>query len=287
MKKEIILGLLLFTSVSSNAGMTVCNRFSCWDSYSHDPQEILNALTQLFTGGKKELLFCMADYQTKNCYESPIVFGGRTNLALVNFRVPFARIYQVQLANGGVQAVLDYQIQANQYYPVCSASDSSLNFSVSGRGDFVLNSPNFNCRITELGETKMSMQFSFDYLDLEKGRLGGTYQASVQGDVIGGGSGYAVLQFSEQRAVELPRRVPAEYVPQAGYGAGAPYGSDMPVMAQEEYPSAYPNAAQQAHVRTPNQESKLVDWDWDNIKDKWEKFSTKFMKILYLEPVDD
>lgn len=281
MKKEIVLGLFLLTSVSSHAGMTICNRFSCWDSYSHNPQEVLNALTPLFAGGKKELLFCMADYQTKNCYDSPILFGGQTNLATVDFRMPFARIYQVQLDNGGVQAVLDYQIQANQYYPVCSAADSTLNFSVSGRGDFVLNSPDFTCRITELGQTKMSMQFTFDYLDLEKGRLGGTYQASVQGDVIGGGSGYAVLQFSEQRAVELPRRRPAEYIPQGNNETG------FPVASQEAYPTAYPNAEQNAHIRTQNREAKLVDWDWDNIKDKWEKFSTKFMKILYLEPLDD
>ena len=37
----------------------------------------------------------------------------------------------------------------------------------------------------------------------------------------------------------------------------------------------------------PSKGGKLVDWDYDNIKEKWGNFKTKFMKILYLEPLDD
>ena len=37
----------------------------------------------------------------------------------------------------------------------------------------------------------------------------------------------------------------------------------------------------------PGEEPKLVDWDMDNIAEKWDNFKTKFLKILYLEPTDD
>ena len=115
MKKEIILGMLLLTSVSSQAEMTICNRFSCQESSSYDSQEVLDALAQVFSDGKKELLFCTANEKTKKCDEKSLSFLGRTNLMSVEFEIPFARIYQIQPSENIIQLVLDYQIQANQY----------------------------------------------------------------------------------------------------------------------------------------------------------------------------
>ena len=268
MKKGIVFVLFLLASVSSEAGMTICNKYSCENASSYDPQEVLDALSQVFSNNKKQLVFCSANEQTKQCNNQPITFGGRTNLMSVEFAIPFARIYQVQPENDALQLVLDYQVQTNRYYPICSPSNTTLSLSLSNQGDFLLDSSNFDCRITDLGDTKMGIRFILDYLDLGKGRLGGKYQAAVRGSVVGGGRGYAVLQLSDQREIELVRRVPT---------AG---GTNYP---QEEMPALDADAA----YGTPGGESKLVDWDWNNIKSKWSNFKTKFMKILYLEPLDD
>lgn len=273
MKKGIIFGALLLLSTSLSAEMLICNRFSCQPSKVYDTQEILNAVGQMLYGGQKELVFCEADQYNKTCQDRPITFSGRTNLMAVQFKIPFARVFQVNLDQGALQMQLDYQLLANQYYPVCKPVNSTLSYSTSSQGDFVLNSPEFECQITELGSSKMNVRFTLDYMNVDEGVFGGTYQTTVKGDVLAAGSGYALLQLSDKRSVKMPRPKPMDFV------------------AEElEHPDPIPlrlTTPLNPYQTRPEKEPKLVDWDWDNIKEKWNSFSTKFMKILYLEPLDD
>ena len=131
-----------------------------------------------------------------------------------------------------------------------------------------MESLNFGCRITDLGEAQMGIRFALDYLNLEKGILGGRYQTSVRGSVLGGGSGYALLHVSEKREIELPRRVPTGNI-----------SGDIDGYTGMQALNTRRNAS--------NTEPKLVDWDWNNIREKWNNFKAKFLKILYLEPVND
>ena len=264
-KEKILFATLLLASVSSQAGMTLCQKYSCQKMDSYVPQEMLNAMTQMFMSGEKELLFCMSDKETRKCSGKPLSFSARTNLMYVDLQIPFARISNIQKQRGVIQMSLDYQIKANQYYPTCVAPRSSLAFNVSKGGDFQLSSPPFSCRMTELGETKMSLSFSLDFVDLDTGRLGGTYQTSVQGDLLGGGTGYALLRLTDQRVVELPRLTPTEFVSEDGY-----------------HLNIDKNGIHQGYRKN----NQLVDWDWDNIKEKWNNFKEKFLKILYLEPLE-
>ena len=68
-KEKLLFATLLLASVSSQAGMTFCHQYSCRKVDSYVPQEMLNAMTQMFMNGEKELLFCMADKETKKCYD--------------------------------------------------------------------------------------------------------------------------------------------------------------------------------------------------------------------------
>ncbi len=268
MKKGIIFGALLLFSTSSISGMTICNKYACQPSNKYDSAEILDALGQIFSGKQKELVLCVADPYTKTCLgDKPISFSGQTNWMSVQFQIPFIRILQVQPSNGSLQLLLDYQIQANQYYPICKPANSTLSFSVSNQGDYLLDSPSFNCRMTELGDTNVKIHFTVDYMNLDKGYLGASYHSMVKGDVVGGGTGYVLMKISEKRSIELPRPIPADFVSEDGYRL-----------------SARPDGTYRSYS---NQEPKLVDWDWDNIREKWNNFKTKFLKILYLEPLDD
>lgn len=266
MKKGIIFGALLLLATSLQAKMLVCNRYSCQSSQSYDTQEIMNVVGQMLYGKQKELVFCEADSSSKTCMDKPITFSGRTNLMAVQFEVPFVRVLQVGARQGALELLLDYQLQANQYYPVCKSVLSTFSYSTSSQGDFVLNSPEFNCLITELGSSQMSIRFTLDYMNIDTGVFGGTYQAIVKGEVLGGGSGYALLQLSDKRSIEMPRPIPTDFVFEDG-GIGT--------------------TSSRLRQKNSDKEAKLVDWDWDNIREKWDNFSTKFMKILYLEPLDD
>ena len=264
MKKGLIFGTLLLLSAYSHAGMTICNKYSCQPARAYDSQEILNALAQTFFGEQKELVFCEANEQDKTCENRPITFMGQTNLMSVQFQIPFVRILQLSVTDDALQLLLDYQLQANQYYPTCSSVNSTLTFSVSNQGDFLLTTPDFNCRVTELGNTTLGLRFTLDYLDLDKGVIGAKYQSTAKGDVLGGGTGYTLMKLSKLRSIEMPRPLPTEFVSEDGYRM---------------------NAQGQVHGRRVLGNG-LVDWDLDNIKVKWNSFKEKFLKILYLEPLE-
>ena len=128
-------------------------------------------------------------------------------------------------------------------------------------GSVQLNSPDFGCRITELGKTQLSFRFDLDYIDLDSGRFGGTYQASVSGDVLGSGSGYVLLQLNEDRSLTEERPLPTDLLSAADTDRKTGRSSDR-------------------------SSGRLFDWDWDNIKVKWNNFKEKFLKVLYLEPLE-
>ena len=256
MIKKIIFGTLLLFSVSSQAELMVCNKYSCQDMGKYNPQEVLDVFAQSFSDGAKELVLCSANKEDKTCLDSPITFEGKTNMMSVQFRIPFIRILRVWPESGNVRLSLDYQIQANQYYPVCSPARSSLNFSLSDQGDFVLSSPDFDCRMTELGQTKVRMVFTIDYLNLDKGLIGATYQSLVRGDVLGGGTGYVLMHVSNLRSIKMPRPMPTDFVSEDGY---------------------YVGLGANGQVKHRGSRSGLVDWDWDGIKKKWNSFYEFFV----------
>ena len=257
-KNGILFSVILLSGVSAHAATVICHSGSCRPITDYEPGQISSQLEEMFYKGARELLFCESDAATKKCQKKPISFPARTNLAYIDFQIPFARVSQIRNDGMNLKMVMDYQVKANQYYPACSGSDSSLILGTNWGGSIQLVSPLFKCRVTEMGATQVSLRFDLDYVDLDAGRFGGTYRVAVRGDVLGNGSGYALLQLTEERAIKQERPLPTD-----------PLTSDRTIGGSSDRGSG-----------------QLFDWDWDNIKVKWNAFKEKFLKILYLEPIE-
>lgn len=328
MKKGIIFGVVLLLSISLQAKMLICDSSSCQSMKSQDVSQVLDAVKKTFSGGQKEMVFCEADQYSKSCTNQPITFSGRTNLMGVHFQIPFVRILYVKSEKDTLQMLLDYQVRANQYYPVCKPVNSVLNYSKENFGNFILSSFDFECQVTELGTSKMNVHFIFDYMDVDKGVLGGVYQFTINGDVHAKKTGYALLQITKMREIIASRITPTNLIFDAEYLTNINQTDEVSVNKEAleisdihqvdedqlnqniafsvDVNPGEENSEQEAiqianmepekevfiesnqpelHQGNSEREAKLVDWN--NIKKKWDSFSTKFMKILYLEPLDD
>ena len=95
-KNGILFGFVLLAGISANASTSICYGGACRLITDYEPKEISSQLEEMFYKGARELLFCAADGQTKKCQNKPISFSARTNLAHIDFQVPFARISQVK-----------------------------------------------------------------------------------------------------------------------------------------------------------------------------------------------
>ena len=263
MMKSFFFLIALAGAVSAEAGVNVCHKNGCQMMSSYQPAQIMDSLSGMFSLDTRQIVFCEADPNTKICRGQPLSFLGRSNLMHTAFQIPFPRIEQKKKDNLSVQLVLDYQLKVNQFYPECMPSPSVLSLGLSWGGDIRMVSPKFECRVTELGNTYMTLDFQVDYLDLENNRLGAYYKAVVEGDILAGGTGYVVMQPSTKRAPDIKRIQP----------------TDLGVVP-EQYTA-------EISYRPPEESKSIVDWDWEDWKKGWNSFTDKFWKILYLEPLDD
>jgi len=265
MKILKILAVLFFAAfvMKGAIGMAgvaqICNQEVCQPITYFEQQQVLEKLTLMFKKNANQVLMCSADSVAKKFLNHPLTFSGQTNMMQVDFQVPFVRILQKERLENGLALALDYQIKANEKYPACSASIS--HFTLFPKGEIILTSPSFECQATELGKTLLAFQFKIDYINFETGWLGAFYEASTSGDVLGEGSGYVMMQVSSERSIQLKRRQPT-------------YDENRTRFRSE---MGRENSAQ----------GKLTDWDWDHIREKWNNFKEKALKIIYLEPMDD
>ena len=259
--KAVLFFVALFMKGTVGAAgiVQICNQEMCQPITYFEQQQVLEKLTLMFKKNADQILICAADSVAKKCLDHPLTFSGQTNMMHVDFQLPFIRILQKERLENGLALALDYQIKANEKYPVCSASVS--HFTLFPKGDIVLTSPSFECQATELGKTLLAFQFKIDYVNFETGWVGAFYEASSSGDVLGEGSGYVMMQVSSERSIQLKRRQPT----------------------YDENRTRFRSAT----GREDSAQGKLVDWDQDNLKEKWNRFKEKFLKILYLEPMDD
>lgn len=261
-KSGIIFAALLIKGTVGYASVAqICNQEICQPITSFEQESVLKKLTEMFKNNANQILVCSADASTKKCLNQPLTFNGQTNMLQVVFQVPFIRILQKERLENGFSLFLDYQLKANEKYPKCSPKVS--HFTLFPKGEIRLTSPSFECHATELGNTFLAFQFRIDYINFDTGWLGASFEASSSGDVIGGGSGYVMMQLSSERSIQLKRLQPID----DGYH-----------IDRDHLSGAYTSS---------HEAGKLVDWDKENIKDKWNSFKEKFLKILYLEPIDD
>ncbi|MGN0919615.1 MAG: hypothetical protein ACI4OR_02505 [Alphaproteobacteria bacterium] len=266
-KIKILFVALLMTGITAHAAaVQICNEEICQPITSFEQQQVMEKLVAMFQNKTNQILICAADPFQKRCLNQPLTFQGQTNLMHVDFQVPFVRVLQKERLENALVLTLNYQVKANEKYPLCSASVS--HFTLFPKGEIELTSPSFECHATELGNTFLAFQFKIDYINFETGWLGGRYKVSSSGDVLGQGSGYVMMQVSAERTIQLKRRQPVDSLETTGNYPGH-FRSDF----SDDSPSS--------------SAGKMVDWDWDNIKEKWTHFKEKALKVIYLEPIDD
>ena len=277
-KTGSVLGCVLFLTTVANAGVSICYQEECHPMVTYNQQQVMAQLKEIFINDKHALLFCESDSKDRKCSGDPISFAGHSRVMEIDFQIPFARVSQIKQKDNSIEMVLDYQVKANQFYPLCVAPQSSLNLIDSWGGALQLVSPSFKCRLTDLGTTQMELKFDVDYINLDRGVFGGTYRVNVYGDVVAEKSGYVLFQLTNERVVEMPRPVlgkaPSEELTVKSNMETDVAIDDMKLNVEEE-------------ISTPVQENPPAESTPTNWGAKWDSFKKRFLKILYLEPLDD
>lgn len=206
MKKLLLFftSLIACQSVQANTFATqVCYGRVCQPMSFSSKESVMNELNSLFMGNIHEILFCEANPATRTCQKEGLQFSGQTAHIGMEMSLPFARVVHAQATDQGLDLAMDYQIQANGAYPVCTLSTGSVSFY---QGIMQLESRDFSCQLTQ-GSTKVSVHFQLDFVDFEQKRMGAYYTISSQGEANLNGSGYTLMRLSKNRHMIEQRSV--------------------------------------------------------------------------------
>ena len=200
-----VTALATSTTMASTYPTQICRGRACQPVSFSPRAQLMDEIETLFPSNIQQIVFCQADPASRTCLQDGLEFFGYSSASTVRFNVPFARIVHVEPRSNGYGLTLDYQVQANGFYPTCTVSDGSL--SLYQRGIMQLTSPLFSCQLTHSGTSRISLQFQLDYVDFAQRRMGAFYTAYVDGEIIGSGSGYALLRLSPERRIVEQRPI--------------------------------------------------------------------------------
>lgn len=289
------------TADASTYPTQICRGRACQPVSFSPKNQLLDELATLFPSTVQQIVFCQADPASRTCIKDGLEFFGYSSAATIRFNVPFARIVHVEPRSNGYGLTLDYQVQANGFYPTCTVSDGSL--SLYRRGIMQLSSPLFSCQLTRSGTSRISIQFQLDYIDFEQRRMGAFYTTYVDGEVIGSGSGYALLRLSKERRIMEQRPITpdpwkaGQATPMMRLRSGQ---VAMPNMLGGDMMNSYniqTNQAQWGIDSVDSQASGMGGWYLNNAgaytpmaapdttwRGKLSNYWDKLLKIIYLEP---
>lgn len=175
----------------------VCAAGECGPaSQRYTATEMLAGLYELHKRSEgRDYTICESDPAGRNCVSEGVgyfVMGGPIPGRGSQKQGRYANV-QYDAANHAVIATASNQLLFIGTPLACA--DTKHILTVRSADEIVGADENYYCNWAGVGNMTASFNFVVDYVDLDKGRLGGYWQHGVAGTGAGKGAGYAILQF--------------------------------------------------------------------------------------------
>ncbi len=194
----------------TNGTILVCKANQCVQTNHNMSREYLtnqiSALTQANSG--QYLDVCEADSTTHQCVRKGISFPVQSPVIQTNVSISKARLIESRAVKDvpGLDLLIDYKVRAGDTFPRCQTALSRIGIVHAGSSEMM--SPQFNCKLTETGNTTFSLAYHVDYIDFDQGVIGAAYTAAADNVLSGAGAGYILLDFAKGVQMEPTETFP-------------------------------------------------------------------------------
>src|SRR3989338_146085 len=167
-------------------------------SQSRTTDETLNAVYQLLKHNDgKDFKYCSATPADRSCTGNSsswchFVMGGPIPGAGYSTGGRFKAV-GLDTAGHRVTTTFTEHSMWNGAPNVCQDGDSAV--TVTSADEVTVKHANYYCNWMGIGNMASSFVMAIDYIDLDKGRMGGYWAHAVVGTGGGRGTGYAIMQF--------------------------------------------------------------------------------------------
>ncbi|HSC66889.1 MAG TPA: hypothetical protein VLC79_04310 [Cellvibrio sp.] len=163
---------------------------------AYSTEALLTQLHQLFKANEGgQIGFCKADKTTRECKKKKVchfvmggIIPGSGCANGISFHAP-----EVNLQTAEISMKADMPLTFIKTPLACTTAESSL--SIRSANDIRLELKPHFCSWMAVGAMSAKFSFAVDFINLERGEIGGYWKHSVKGTGLGSGSGYLLLQF--------------------------------------------------------------------------------------------
>ena len=198
---SFIVGLLSISTAHAAAmvadSVLVCRSRQCAPAEKIMSREFLyNQFGSLFQNNiNQSVLFCEADPTVRVCLNDGIhmdIIAGVTQGIL---NIPEMILLDAKACPdfNGYTFVADYKMTVNDTYPQCQAALNKM--VINNSDDISIQTPGFECRITQNGITLINASYVIDYIDFDYGIVGAYYTIAAGQVSKGGNTGYMLFRF--------------------------------------------------------------------------------------------
>lgn len=191
---------LITTQTLAQNSVLVCRARQCAEaSYAMSQGFLFNKIDQMMKRNVgKAVLLCEADPVSHVCLTQGLEIQTQAAFEPVAIKIDGLELTDSQLVSGqtALNMVFDYKVKANETFPKCQLGISQLNVQAVDKVD--LATDDFNCQITETGNTALNATYNIDYLDFDYGFIGAYYTIGVGEAVKGDKTGYVLMRFTDK-----------------------------------------------------------------------------------------
>lgn len=177
--------------------INICSGEQCLPAdKAYTTEALLTQFQQLFkTNEGAQIGFCKADNKTRECKAKKVchfvmggIIPGSGCAKGISFHAP-----EVNSQTAEINMTADMPLTFIKTPLACATAESRL--SIRSANDIRLELKPHFCSWMVVGAMSAKFSFAVDFINLERGEIGGYWKHSVKGTGLGSGSGYLLLQF--------------------------------------------------------------------------------------------
>lgn len=195
--------LFATATIAQTPSILICRAKQCVEARQTVSREYLfNQVSQLLDKNiGKDISLCEADPTTRVCLTSGISFPAHSQTIQTSISISAIKLIDAKILPNvtGIDLILDYKIKAGDTFPRCQTALSRL--GVMSSDNIQTMSPQFNCHLTETGNTVLSIVYNIDYIDFDYGMVGAHFSAASGQSILGGKTGYALMRFTHSAPI--------------------------------------------------------------------------------------
>ena len=200
----IIISSFFITSCSSNKALqnpvkevTVCSAAKCLPAtQTYSSEKLLRIFQELIKANDAQKIpICSADAKSHTCKSEKVCYLVLGGLLPGNGCAENLIFSEIESSNTEPQINMKTVMPLSFIGTNVSCASAETRLSIKSANEISIELKPYHCSWMVMGQMRASFSFFVDWIDKDRGQVGGHWNHSVAGTGNGRGSGYAILKF--------------------------------------------------------------------------------------------